>query len=92
MLDSFEKAHGSMRSPTIKEFNNLPVDIKSQYANYTAYKTIVDNNNLVTRLAMKQKIQDLKIGYQDYTKGSVDDKNDFDIEADELISLLGVKK
>ena len=88
LLDSYEKANLNIKSPTPAEYNALPPDIKAQYPNYNSYKTAVDTNNAVTRTAMSNKLKNQKTDYISYTGGNASEKNDFDAEADLLISEL----
>jgi hypothetical protein len=91
LLDNFEKSNDSLKSPTKKEYDDLPPDIKDQYANYEAYKKAIDDQNVVTRNAMKVKIAEMKTKYTSYTGGSASEKSNFDSEADALIATINTE-
>jgi hypothetical protein len=92
LLDNYEKATSALKEPTKAEYDNLSDDIKKQFKTYEEYKTHVNANNVVTKTAMKAKLEETKSNYIEYTKATAKERDDFYLEADALIGIIEDKR
>lgn len=52
----YGRAVDNMRDPTVAEYNKLPISIKNLYPNYEAYRDKIRADNVVTKAAIKTKL------------------------------------